>query len=133
MIKTSVVEKEMHNAISNCKHPVVTLVIILTTITINCIPLILTISGSSSYPTLPNSSSGVLTSKGSQFCCSPPKNPNVDYIATTKSVYQMPMEQDAEELRADINGLFRRVQAPKPNYTRQKLRPWLKSKGIRIG
>ena len=48
MIEIITVEKEVHNP-SNCKH----LVIILVIITNNCNLPILTISGSSTYPTLP--------------------------------------------------------------------------------
>ena len=58
---------------------------------------------------------GVLASKGSHFCCSPPNPPNVDYIAAIESVCQKLKDQDTEKLSADINGLLRRVQAPKPN------------------
>ena len=44
--------------------------------------------------------------------------PNVDYITTVESMYQKLKEEDAMELRADINSLLRKAQAPKPNPTR---------------
>ena len=70
MIEIIVVEKEVHSPIGNCKHLVIILVITLVIITISWNPPILT-NGSSTYLTLLNQSSAVLTSKGSQFCCSP--------------------------------------------------------------
>ena len=58
--------------------------------------------------------------KRSQLCHSHPKPPNVDYIAVITTGCQKITDQDAKELRADINGLLRRSGAPKPNLTKEE-------------
>ena len=61
-----------------------------------------------------NPSQESLLAKGPKFAITPKNSPNVDYTAAVESVCQKLTEQDTEELRADINGLLRRGQAPKP-------------------
>ena len=61
-----------------------------------------------------------LLAKGPNFAKAPNKIPNVDYITAVKSVCQNLKEEDAEELRADINSLLRRVQVLKPNLLKQE-------------
>ena len=58
-----------------------------------------------------------LLSKGPNYAIAPKNPPNVDYIATIETVCQKLTDQDAEKLRADINRLLRKAQAPKPNLT----------------
>ena len=60
-----------------------------------------------------------LLSKGPNYAIAP-KPPNVVYIAAMESVCQKLIYQDAEELRADINGLLGRTQTPKPNLTKEE-------------
>ena len=62
-----------------------------------------------------------LLAKGPNLAVAP-KNPSVDYIAAIESVCQKLTEQDVEELRADINGLLRRAQAPKPNLNKAEVK-----------
>ena len=58
-----------------------------------------------------------LLSNGPHFALAPRYPPNIDYFAAIESVCQKLTDQDAEELRADISGLHRRAQVPKPNLT----------------
>ena len=46
--------------------------------------------------------------------------PSVDYITAVVSMCPKLKEEDAMELRADINSLLRKAQSPKPNLTRQE-------------
>ena len=64
---------------------------------------------------------GSLLAKGPNFAVAP-KNPNGDYISAIESVCHKLTEQDVEELRADINGLLRRVQTPKPNLNKAEIK-----------
>ena len=43
--------------------------------------------------------------------------PNVNYITAIESVCQL-MEEDAMELREDVNSLLRRAKVPKANLTK---------------
>ena len=61
-----------------------------------------------------------LLAKGPNFAIAPNKIPHVDYITTVELMCQKLKEDDAEELRADINSLLRRVQVPKPNLSKQE-------------
>ena len=63
-----------------------------------------------------------MLAKGPNFAVAPKSHPNVDYISAIKSVCHKLTEQDAEELRADINGLLRKVQAPKPNLNKAEIK-----------
>ena len=44
----------------------------------------------------------------------------MDYITTVESMCSKLKEEDAMELRLDINTLLRKAKAPKPNLTRQE-------------
>ena len=46
--------------------------------------------------------------------------PNVDYITAVESMCPKLKEEDAMELRADINSLLAKAQVAKPNLTRQE-------------
>ena len=70
-----------------------------------------------------------LLAKGPIFAVAHKNPPNVDYIAAIESVCQKLTEQDAEELRADINGLLRRAHAPKPNLNKAEVKALAKLKG----
>ena len=58
--------------------------------------------------------------KGPNFSIALRHIPNVDYITAVESICAKLKEEYAMELRADINFLLRKVQAPKPNLTRQE-------------
>ena len=56
----------------------------------------------------------------SQFCSNPPRPPNTEYIAAIEAVSSKLTEQDAQELKADVNSLLKRDQAPRANLTREE-------------
>ena len=58
--------------------------------------------------------------KGPNFSITPRHIPSVDYITAVESIYPKLKEEDAMELRAEINSILRKVQVPKPNVTRQE-------------
>ena len=58
--------------------------------------------------------------KGPNFSLAPINIPNVEYITAVKSMCTKLKEEDAMELRADVNALLRRAKAPKPNITREE-------------
>ena len=60
--------------------------------------------------------------KGPYVAITPNKPLNVDYIRAIESVCHKLTDQDAEELRADINTLLRRAQAPKPNLNKEEIK-----------
>ena len=60
-----------------------------------------------------------LLSKGPDYAIAS-NPPNLDYIITIKTACQKLTGQDAEELMADINGLLRKIQAPKPNLSQEE-------------
>ena len=53
--------------------------------------------------------------KGPNFSIAPKYIPNVDYITAVESMCSKLKEEDAMELRSNINSLLRKAQAPKPN------------------
>ena len=63
-----------------------------------------------------------LLSKGPNFAIAPKNPPNLDYITAKETACQKLSSQDAEELRADINGLLRKSHAPKPNLTKEEIK-----------
>ena len=63
-----------------------------------------------------------LLAKGSNFALASSNIPSNDYITAVGSICGKPKEQEAQELRADINSILRRVHAPKPNLTKQERR-----------
>ena len=54
------------------------------------------------------------------FAIAPRHIPNIDYITAIESVCHKLKEEDAGELRADINSLLRRAQVSKYNLTKQE-------------
>ena len=56
--------------------------------------------------------------KGPNFAVSPKHPPNLEYITAIESVCTKLSQQDAEELRADINQVLRASLPPKPNFTK---------------
>ena len=61
-----------------------------------------------------------LLAKGPNFAISPVNIPNMDYITAVESVCPKLKEEDAMELRADINSLLRKAKVPKDNLTKQE-------------
>ena len=57
---------------------------------------------------------------GPNFAITPKVPPNVDYISTIESISQKLTEQDAQELKAEINSLLKRFPAPKANLTKEQ-------------
>ena len=58
--------------------------------------------------------------KGPNYALTPRHIPNVDYITAIESMCPKLKEDDAMELRADINSLLRRAKVPKSNLTKQE-------------
>ena len=58
--------------------------------------------------------------KGPNFAISPNNIPNLEYITAIESMCPKLKEDDAMELRADINSLLRKGKVPKPNLTKQE-------------
>ena len=58
--------------------------------------------------------------KGPNFSTAPGYIPNVDYITAAESMCPKLKEEDAMELRANINSILRKAQVPKPNLTREE-------------
>ena len=61
-----------------------------------------------------------LLTKGPNYAIAPINPPNLDYITAIETACQKLTDQDAEELRADINGLLRITQALKPNLSKEE-------------
>ena len=53
--------------------------------------------------------------KGLNFAIASKHIPNIDFITAIESLYHKLKEEDAGELRSDINSLLRRAQVPKSN------------------
>ena len=58
--------------------------------------------------------------KGSNYSLTPKFIPNVDYITAVETMCSKLKEEEAMELRLDVNVLLRKAKAPKPNLTRQE-------------
>ena len=56
--------------------------------------------------------------KGSNFVVSPKQPPNLEYITAIEAACTKLSQQDAEELRADINRVLRSSHPPKSNLTK---------------
>ena len=56
--------------------------------------------------------------KGPNFAVSPKQLPNLEYITAIKAACTKLRQQDAEELRAEINRVLRSSHLPKPNLTK---------------
>ena len=50
--------------------------------------------------------------KGPNYVITPKSLPNIDYITGIETACKKLINHDAEELRADVNGLLRQVHAP---------------------
>ena len=59
--------------------------------------------------------------KGPNFAVSPRHPPNLEYITAIESACTKWSQQDAEELRADINQVIRSSHPPKPNLTKAQI------------
>ena len=57
--------------------------------------------------------------KGPNYAITPTHIPNVDYITTIESVHPKLKEEEAMELRADVNSLLRKAKVLKVNLTKQ--------------
>ena len=58
--------------------------------------------------------------KGPNFAISPNNIPNLEYITAIETMCPKLREEDASELRANINALLRKEKAPKPNLNKQE-------------
>ena len=58
--------------------------------------------------------------KGPNFAITPNNIPNMDYITAIESMCPKLKEEDASELRTDINAILRKGKAPKPNLNKQE-------------
>ena len=58
--------------------------------------------------------------KGPNFAISPNNIPNLEYITAIEIMCPKLKEEDASELRADINALLRKGKTPKPNLNKQE-------------
>ena len=56
--------------------------------------------------------------KGPNFVVNPRQPPNLEYITAIEAACTKLSQQDAEELRADINRVLRSSHPPKPNLTK---------------
>ena len=72
----------------------------------------------SSKPLTPSQVS--LLEKGPNFALTPINPPNVELIAAVESACQKLSEQDAQELRAEVNILLRRAKTPTSNISREE-------------
>ena len=59
-----------------------------------------------------------LLAKGPNFVVTPKHPPNLEYITAIEAACTKLSQQDAEELRADINWVLRASHPPKPNLTK---------------
>ena len=56
--------------------------------------------------------------KGPNYAVTPRQSPNLEYITAIEAACTKLSQQDAEELRADINRVLRSSHTPKPNLTK---------------
>ena len=59
--------------------------------------------------------------KGPNFAVTPRQPPNLEYITAIEAACTKLSQQDAEELRADINRVLRSSHPPKPNLTKAQM------------
>ena len=59
--------------------------------------------------------------KGPNFAVTPRQPPNLEYITAIEAACTRLSQQDAEELRADINRVLRSSHPPKPNLTKNQM------------
>ena len=75
----------------------------------------LTLSGSLTFPTNPlHQLKGLFWLKGPNFVVTPRQPPNLEYITAIEAACTKLSQQDAEELRADINRVLRSSHPPNP-------------------
>ena len=58
--------------------------------------------------------------KGPNFAISPNNIPNLEYITAIETVCPKLKEEDASDLRANINALLRKGKTPRPNLNKQE-------------
>ena len=58
--------------------------------------------------------------KGPNYAITPKHLPNIDYITAIETITTKLKEQDAMELRAEVNSILRKGIAPKSNLTKQE-------------
>ena len=56
--------------------------------------------------------------KGSNYAVTPRQPPNLEYITAIEAACTKLSQQDAEDLRADVNRVLRSSHPPKPNLTK---------------
>ena len=61
-----------------------------------------------------------LLAKGPNLAIAPSSIPSTEYITAVESICNKLKEQEAQELRAEVNSLLRRPHTPKPNQTKQE-------------
>ena len=61
-----------------------------------------------------------ILSKGPNFDFAPTNPPNVEFISAVEAACQRLPEQDAQELRAEVNILLKRAKPPKSNITKEE-------------
>ena len=61
-----------------------------------------------------------MLAKGPNYAITPSHIPNIDYITAIESMCPKLKEDDAMELRVDINSLLRKAKVPKSNLTKQE-------------
>ena len=61
-----------------------------------------------------------LLGKGPNFAISPNNIPNLDYITAIETVCSKLKEDDADELRGEINGILKKGKIPKPNLNKEE-------------
>ena len=63
-----------------------------------------------------------ILAKGPNYAISPSNIPNLEYVIVIESIGQKLKEEDASELKADINTILRKGQPPKPNLNKEERR-----------
>ena len=61
-----------------------------------------------------------MLTKGPNYAITPSHIPNIDYITAIESMCPKPKEDDAMNLRSDINSLLRKAKVPKSNLAKQE-------------
>ena len=61
-----------------------------------------------------------LLTRGPDFALASTNPPNVEFISAVESACQRLLEQDTQELRAEINYLLKKVKTPRSNITKEK-------------
>ena len=72
-----------------------------------------------------------LLSRGPDFALAPTNPPNVKFISAVESACQNLLEQDVQELRAEINHLLKQTKIPRSNITKDEKRALKELRKIR--